>query len=132
MNHPLSVFKIAVLGEEYTVIIATDPPSGPFLVNNEIEFTCLVDPTPPGTVTYSWHAVKEANGATTLSSVSAANTTRYTPTYSDLHISWFFCKVFSNGRQVAVGRKRTEIHGTYNNRPIVFICLYAFTNHSSD
>ena len=123
MNHsfmPL-LFTFAVLGEEYTVIIATDPPSGPFLVDNEIEFTCLVDPSPLGTVTYSWHAVKEATGATTLRSVSTANTISYTPAYwRDLHISWFFCKVFSNGREVAVGRKRLEIYGK------TYICVMGY------
>ena len=100
----------AVLGvKEYDVTVVTDPPCGPFLVGSEIEFTCHVDPAPPETVTYSWHAVKDAYGPTTF---SGHNTTRrYTPNYRDLHFSWFFCKVFSNGTLIDVGRRRVEIHG---------------------
>ena len=86
-------FAAVVLCEEYNVVITTEPASGPFLVNQEIEFTCYVDPAPPEPVTFSWHAVKEANGATTLRSQSSVNTTSYTPRYSDLHISWFFDSV---------------------------------------
>ena len=81
----------AVVGVEYSVTVATDPTNGPFLVGKEIEFTCDVDPISSEPVTYSWKAVKDAYGSTTLS--SKLNTIRYTPVYSDLHISWFFCKV---------------------------------------
>ena len=101
-----------MLGEGCSVIITTTLSNGPFLVDNEIEFTCYVDPTPSEPVTYSWHAVKDAYGATTLSSTT--NTTRYTPSYSDLHESWLFCKVFSNGSLVGVGRKLVKIHGLDN------------------
>ena len=107
----LNSSAVVVLCEEYNVVITTKPASGPFLVNQEIEFTCYVDPAPPEPVTFSWDAVKEANGTTTLRSQSSVNTTSYTPQYKDLHISWFFCKVFSNGRRVGVGRKRIEFHG---------------------
>ena len=98
----------AVLGEQYDVTVITDPPSGPFLIENQINLTCHVHPMPPEPVTYSWHAVKDANGPTTLSS---QKTTLYTPYYLDLHFSWFFCKVFSNGSPIGVGRRLVEIHG---------------------
>ena len=98
----------AVLGEQYDVTVITDPPSGPFLIESQINFTCHVHPMPPEPVTYSWHAVKDANGPTTLSS---QKNTLYTPYYQDLHFSWFFCKVFSNESLIGVGRRLIEIHG---------------------
>ena len=98
----------AVISEVDDVTVITDPPNGPFLINNMIDFTCHVDPAPPEPVTYSWHAVKDANGPTTL---SGQNTTRYTPSSRDLHFSWFFCKVFSSGTLLGVGRRMIEIHG---------------------
>ena len=97
-------------GEGYSVTIASNPANGPFLVNEEIEFTCHVDPIPTEPIMYGWHAVKEAYGATTLTS-STLNTTRYTPRYCDLHESWFFCKAFLNGTQIGVGRKLVRING---------------------
>ena len=102
-----------MIGEDYSITVATNPANGPFIVNDEIEFTCYVDPTPSELVTYSWHAVKEAYGATMLPS-SALNTTRYIPRYSDLHESWFFCKAFLNGAQIGAGRKLVRINGTKN------------------
>ena len=107
----LSSAVVVLCSEEYNVVITTEPASRAFLVNQEIEFTCYVDPAPPEPVTFSWNAVKDANRATTLRSRSSVNTTSYTPQYRDLHISWFFCKVFSSGTQVGVGRKRMEFHG---------------------
>ena len=99
-----------VFGEQYDITVVTDPPSGPFLIGNRITFTCHVYPIPPEPVTYSWHAMKDASGPTTLS--SGQNATHYTPSYyRDLHFSWFFCKVFSNESLIGVGRKLVEIHG---------------------
>ena len=95
-------------GEQYTVTVTTDPPCGPFLAGNRINFTCHVSPLPSEPVTYSWHAMTEAYGPNTL---SGQNTTHYTPSYQDLHFSWFFCKVFSNESLIKVGRRLVEIHG---------------------
>ena len=98
-----------VFGEQYTVTVITDPPSGPFLTGNRINFTCHVYPLPSEPVTYSWHAMTNANGPNTL---SGQKTTQYTPSYwRDLHYSWFFCKVFSNETLISVGRRLVEIHG---------------------
>ena len=103
------IWITVALGEEYDVTMVTDPPKGLFLVGNEIEFTCYVDPAPSEPVTYSWHAVKDTDGPTILS--GHTNTIRYTPNYRDLHFSWFFCKMFANGKLIDVGRRRVEFHG---------------------
>ena len=97
-----------VFGEQYAVTVITDPPSGPFLIRNRITFTCHVYPMPPEPITYSWHAMRDARGPTTL---SGQNTTHYTPYESDPHFSWFFCKVFSNESLIGIGRRLVEIHG---------------------
>ena len=98
-----------VFGEQYTITVIIDPPSGPFLAGNRIDFTCHVDPLPPEPVTYSWHAMTNGYGPITL---SGQNTTHYTPSvYRDLHFSWFFCKVFSNETLISIGRRLVEIHG---------------------
>jgi hypothetical protein len=47
---------IGVFGEQYTVTATTDPP---FLIGNQINFTCHVSPLPPEPVTYSWHAMTD-------------------------------------------------------------------------
>ena len=99
---------MGVFGEQYDVTVITDPPHGPFLIGNRINFTCHAYPMPPEPVTYSWHAVKRASGPSPLSRQS---TTRYTPSYRDLHFSWFLCKVFSNESLIGVGRRLVEIHG---------------------
>ena len=110
IGDPLYYFQsvTVVLGEQYDVTVITDPPSGPFLIRNQINFTCYVHPMPPEPVTYSWHAVKDANGPTTL---SRQKNTLYTPFHRDLHFSWFFCKVFSNESLTGIGRRLVEIHG---------------------
>ena len=99
----------SAFGEQYTVIVTTDPPSGPFLAGDQINFTCHVYPLalPPEPVTYSWHAMTNANGST----LPEQKTTHYTPSYGDLHFSWFFCKVLSNESFVGIGRRLVEIHG---------------------
>ena len=99
---------IGVFGERYDVTVITDPPHGPFLIGNRINFTCHVYPMPPEPVTYSWHAISRY-GPTTLR--PRQKTTQYTPYYGDLHFSWFFCKVFSNETLIGVGRRLVEIHG---------------------
>ena len=104
----MAVNLTGVTGEDYDVTVITDPPSGPFQIGNRISFTCHVYPMPSEPVTYRWHAVKDTYGSTTL---SGHNTTHYTPYESDLHFSWFFCKVFSNESIVGVGRRQVEIHG---------------------
>ena len=91
----------SAFGEQYTVTVITDPPSGPFLAGDQINFTCHVDPLPPEPVTYSWHAMTNANGST----LPGQKTTHYTPSFCDLHFSWFFCKVFSNVSFIGVGRR---------------------------
>ena len=95
-------------GELYIVTVITDPPSGLFMTGNWIDFTCHVYPLPPEPITYSWHAMINGYSPTTL---SGQNTTQYTPSYRDLHFSWFFCKVFSNESLISVGRRLLEIHG---------------------
>ena len=96
---------IGAFGEQYTVTVITDPPSGPFLAGDRIDFTCHVDPVPPEPVTYSWHAMTNAHDST----LPGQKTTHYTPSYGDLHFSWFFCKVFFNERFMGVGRRQVEI-----------------------
>ena len=55
-----------VFGEQYTVTVITDPPSGPFMTGNRIDFTCHVYPLPSEPVTYSWHAMTNGYGPTTI------------------------------------------------------------------
>ena len=98
-----------VFGEQYTVMVITDPPNGPFLVGNRINFTCHVDPLPPEPVTYSWHAMTNANGSTLY--LPGQKTIHYIPSYQDLHFSWFFCKMLSNESVIGFGRRLVEIHG---------------------
>ena len=98
---------MGVFGVRYDVTVITDPPHGPFLIDNRIDFTCHVHPMPPEPVTYSWHAVIDASGPSTL---SGQNTT-FTPYEWHLHFSWFLCKVFSNETLIGVGRRLVEIHG---------------------
>ena len=90
--------------------MTTDPPSGPFLVGDQIDFTYNVDPVPPEPITYSWHAMTDVNGSTLL----GQKTTHYTPSYGDLHFSWFFCKVFSSENLIGVGRRLLQINGKIN------------------
>ena len=119
-----------MLGEQYDITVITDPPSGPFLTGNRISFTCHVYPMPSEPVTYSWHAMKDAGGPTTL---TGQHTTHYTPHYRNLHFSWFFCKVFSNESLVGVGRRLVEIHGktqaqTHNHNIVACSTIFSYAN----
>ena len=61
---------------------------GPFLAGDQINFTCHVDPLPPEPVTYSWHAMTNANGST----LPGQKTTHYTPYH---HFGTFISVGFS-------------------------------------
>ena len=42
----------------YSVTIVTNPSKGPFNFEQTVQFSCLVEPTPPESVTYQWNTVE--------------------------------------------------------------------------
>ena len=42
----------------YSVTIVTDPSKGPFKLEQSVQLSCLVEPTPPEPVTYQWSTVE--------------------------------------------------------------------------
>ena len=58
------------------------------------------------------------------STLPGQKTTHYTPSYGDLHFSWFFCKVFFNERFMGVGRRQVEIHGKSKVQTFAIVACY--------
>ena len=87
--------------------IVLTPPAGAYLIDNTIECSCFVDPTPPNPVSYRWRVLRFYG----FSQYNGQNTS-YTPSYyRDFHHIWFYCEVFSNTVPVTEGKKVIEVHG---------------------
>ena len=43
--------------ESYSISIVTDQGQGPFRLGQPVQFSCVIDPTPPEPVTYQWKTV---------------------------------------------------------------------------
>ena len=95
--------------EVYSVTIITSPSQGPFRISQIVNFSCLIEPTPPDLVTYQWRVLDNAGGGSTSSS---QNISRYYRFYSYyLHYCWYSCEVSRNQTLLGSSRRVIEVHG---------------------
>ena len=57
--------------------IVTNPSKGPFNFEQAMQFSCLVEPTPPEPVTYQWNIMEYYYGGYTYNSQSFNRTYHY-------------------------------------------------------
>ena len=100
---------IAAGSVDYEVTVVTTPSSGPFLTNMVVEFLCLIDPTPPEPVTYSWEFQRNAQFSS--SDLFAGQRLSHIQLFLSFRFIWYFCKIYSNDTLVAVGNKLVEYYG---------------------
>ena len=93
----------------YSVTITTQPRQGPFRIEQTVQFSCSVHPTPPGDLTYSWK---------TVDSIYDSTYTRqhFNRTYSEyennLHFCYYYCEVLANDTIVVGSTSRiVEVQG---------------------
>ena len=94
----------------YSVTIVTNPSKGPFNFEQTVQFSCLVEPTPPEPVTYQWNTVDPVCGEPTYNS---QNFSIYYY-YHRLRYCWYLCQVFQN-QQTLIGfsDKFVEVQGEF-------------------
>ena len=91
----------------YSVTIVTNPSKGPFNVQQIVQFSCFVEPTPPEPVTYQWNTVDNYFGGSSYNSQSF-NISYY---YHSLRYCWYSCQVFQNQTLIGSSDKFVEVQG---------------------
>ena len=76
----------------YSVTIVTDPSKGPFKLEQSVQLSCLVEPTPPEPVTYQFTVGPLCRGFRGFPYNSQKIYIHYY--YSNLSYCWFFVKFF--------------------------------------
>lgn len=92
-------------------MITTIPREGPTRVGRRVQFSCEVEPTESGPMTYQWRTVEYAYGGSTYSSES------FNRTYDEYHLRycWYFCTVTLRETILGSANKLVEVHGKSNN-----------------
>ena len=72
-------------------------------------FSCLVEPTPPGPVTYQWRVVNNVYGY--VRSIWSQNFSDWYSRYDHLQYAYYFCLVSVNDIPVGSASKMAEIQG---------------------
>ena len=93
----------------YSVTIVTNPSKGPFNFQQTVQFSCLVEPTPPEPVTYQWNTMERFSGGSTYNSQSF-NRTYYS---RNLRYCWYSCEVFQNLTLLGSSDKFVEVQGEF-------------------
>ena len=93
----------------YSVTITTQPRQGPFRIEQTVQFSCSVHPTPLGNLTYNWRTVDRAYGFTYTQQ-------HFNRTYSmydnSLHFCYYYCEVLANDTIVVGSTSRiVEVQG---------------------
>ena len=103
-----AVVAAAVSEEEdtYSVTITTQPRQGPFRINQTVQFSCSVHPTPPGNLTYQWRTVEYGYGSTYTQQQIIAYYRR-----DNLHYCYYYCEVFADGAVVGSASRIVEVLG---------------------
>ena len=101
------VLSICNKNEEYFVTIMTDPRQGPFRLDQTVDFSCVVEPAPPDSVTYHWRTVESVYGGSTFTQQNFSRTYNY----NDLRYCWYFCEVMLNETLVGSANKLVEVSG---------------------
>ena len=93
---------------EYHVSIVTDPRQGPFerIYGQVVQFSCHVDPTPSGTVSYHWRSVNSLYGTGGGPHSDCQNFIGGFD-YDSLHYCYYFCEVSVNG--ILIGSARSPL-----------------------
>ena len=93
----------------YSVTIVTNPNKGPFKIYQAVQFSCLVEPTPPEPVTYQWSTVERFYRGSTYNSQS------FNTSYSfySLRYCWYSCQVFQNQTLIGSSDKFVEVQGEF-------------------
>ena len=104
-----AVASAAVSVGEYNVSIITDPRQGPFRIGQEVQFSCQVEPTPPGNASYHWRNVVDVYGSFYD---NRQNFTEYYAIYDPpLRYCYYFCEVSVNGTLVGSARRIVQVQG---------------------
>ena len=105
-----AIVAAAVSEEEdtYSVTITTRPRQGPFRVGERVQFSCSVQPTPPGNLTYQWRRVEHAARYSFTFMRQYFNRTYYE---SYLHYCYYYCEVSANGTVVSSTSRIVEVLG---------------------
>ena len=92
---------------EYTVSISTDPRQGPFRIGQTVQFSCQVEPTPPGNVSYQWRNLDSVRV------VYSGNHQNFSRDYDigdlPLFYSYYFCEVSVNETLVGFATRIVEV-----------------------
>ena len=92
--------------ELYSVSIVTDQGQGPFRLGQKVQFSCVVDPTPPEPVTYQWKTVDVFYGRTYTQQAFNVTYQYYLP------YCYYFCQVLINGTLIiGSASKLVELQG---------------------
>ena len=69
MHHEGGATSVAV-EDSYSVQIITVPSQGPFQLEQQVQFSCVIDPTPPDPVTYQWRRLTDVYGGSSYTQQS--------------------------------------------------------------
>ena len=111
---------VAAAVSPYSVTITTQPRQGPFRKGQRVQFSCSVQPTPPGNLTYQWRMVEFAD----ITFVLARQHFRRMYTNRYLHYCYYYCEVSANGTVVGSTSRIVEALGKW--KPLPFSLFKVF------
>ena len=90
--------------------IITVPSQGPFELDQQVQFSCVIDPTLPDPVTYQWGTVTNLLGGNTYTQQS------FNVTYSSHYqyqfpYCYYSCEVLMNQTVIGSTRKIIQLQG---------------------
>ena len=90
--------------------IITVPSQGPFKLDQQVQFSCVIDPTPPDPVTFQWRRLTDVYGGSTYTQQS------FNATYSShypyqLPYCYYSCEVLMNQTVIGSTRKIIQLQG---------------------
>ena len=88
------------------------PSQGPFKLDQQVQFSCVIDPTPPDPVTYQWRRLTDLDvyGGNTYTQQSF-NTTYYSHEIYQLPYCYYSCEVLMNQTVIGSTRKIIQLQG---------------------
>ena len=99
--------------DSYSVQIITVPSQGPFQLDQQVQFSCVIDPTPPDPVTYQWRTVTHVSGGNTYTQQSF-NVTYSANSGYQLPYHHYFCEVLMNQTVIGSTSKLIQLQGELN------------------
>ena len=108
MHHEGGATSVAA-EDSYSVQIFTVPSQGPFQLDQQVQFSCVIDPMPPDPVTYQWRNMTRLWGGNTYT--QSFNVTYFSSDPYQFPSCYYSCEVPMNQTVIGSTSRLVQIQG---------------------